>query len=623
MKIKYKLFCVAILVLFSMVALIVTMQHSVTHLIDHHALDKAISQAEKGLLKLRQSEKDFLQNLELKDSDEFNKRFQRINTDLDRFGQAVIDVGMEGGKTKLIRQKFQQYHEIFNELVNVQKKIGLHSRDGIYGDLRAVVHKAENEIKQMNDQELRSGMLQLRRNEKDFLLRMDLKHQSEFDDNFSMFQQNLKQGDYSDEDIDSIAQLMEEYSQSFHELVRNIQIKGLNPHGGLLRKLELTFTDTERVLMELSNDMHAIVEDEVGSTDQLIVISDIIGIVLTLIVLGAIYWVVVSVTGSVSQLSNTITRVAETNDLSLRHTINSQDEISEAGSAFNYMMEKFQFTLQEVNQASEQLSVAAGVLSESSRKTDDDIQRQQQQTRLLASAMEEIVHSVNNVAKNAGSGAEIAAAANDGCNRGQKVVSSAADSIHMLSERVHHASGAIQRLQKDSESIGSVLDVIRGIAEQTNLLALNAAIEAARAGEQGRGFAVVADEVRTLAGRTQNSTTEIQNMIESLQSLSREAVTLMEESQCQTKQGVEHILEAGESLNHIVAEVANINDMNAQIATVTEQQKSVMEEVNHNVSTINNIAENSVALSNETAQASHNLANLAAQLRNLSSQFKV
>ena len=213
------------------------------------------------------------------------------------------------------------------------------------------------------------------------------------------------------------------------------------------------------------------------------------------------------------------------------------------------------------NQSTHQLSGSSTHLVSVTERTNDGVQKQLMETDLVATAMTEMMATVTEVASNATQTATAANEANTEANTGSKVVLTAVSSIQDLASKLEDSARIIHQLEEGSIQIGTILDVIRGIAEQTNLLALNAAIEAARAGEQGRGFAVVADEVRTLASRTQESTQEIQAMIEKLQTYSKEAVVSMEQSQEQAKESVEQAELAGQSLNTITASIATINDM--------------------------------------------------------------
>jgi methyl-accepting chemotaxis protein len=205
---------------------------------------------------------------------------------------------------------------------------------------------------------------------------------------------------------------------------------------------------------------------------------------------------------------------------------------------------------------------------------------------------------------------------------GRNVMLHTLKTIEALAQEVENSAQVISRLSEDSTQIGSVLDVIRGIAEQTNLLALNAAIEAARAGDQGRGFAIVADEVRTLASRTQASTLEIQSMIERLQTDASNAVKAMQQGQVQAQQGLSQAAQAENALQTISQSVTRINDMNIQIATAAEEQSSMAEEINRNIVNISQSADATAEGAKQTASAGDELAKLAARLQNLVGQFK-
>ena len=231
--------------------------------------------------------------------------------------------------------------------------------------------------------------------------------------------------------------------------------------------------------------------------------------------------------------------------------------------------------------------------------------------------------SVHEVARHSNAAADETRHATELASSGRKIVDETATTIRKLANEVEEASMVIKQLATDSNDIGSVLDVIRGIAEQTNLLALNAAIEAARAGEQGRGFAVVADEVRTLASRTQQSTQEIQQMIERVQSSASNAVLAMDSGCTQAQLTVEKAATADEALQSIGQIIESINSMNSQIATAAVEQTAVAEEINRNVESINSSSEKTADGANQVAEASEQLSELSSRLRDLVSQFRV
>jgi len=303
--------------------------------------------------------------------------------------------------------------------------------------------------------------------------------------------------------------------------------------------------------------------------------------------------------------------------------LKGKDELSELTDAINGMNSNLQSIVLQISGSAQQMGGAAEELSTITVQTTQGIQEQRSQTDQLATAMNEMAATVQEVARHAVDAASAASTANDESTNGRQVVNDAVNTIDILASAISQAAEAIARVEADSDRIGTVLDVIRGIAEQTNLLALNAAIEAARAGEQGRGFAVVADEVRTLAGRTQESTQEIQQMIESLQAGSKEAVQLMEQSREQTRSGVEQTAKAGDALMAIADAVERINDMNTQIASAAEEQSAVAEEINRNVVTISQVADETAQGAEQTARGSEDLSGLAIELQQVVARFKV
>lgn len=277
--------------------------------------------------------------------------------------------------------------------------------------------------------------------------------------------------------------------------------------------------------------------------------------------------------------------------------------------------------LGSVDDSSEHLSSLASSTSTVVDKTNRGVQQQQMEIDMVATAMEEMAATVQEVAVSTNTALQAAQDSKQQATEGALTVTEAIGIIDSISDSVSDAEITINSLAKNSNDIGSVLDVISGIAEQTNLLALNAAIEAARAGEQGRGFAVVADEVRTLASRTQTSTHEIQSMIDKLQSAAQVAVKKIGNVRQRSQEGVEQIEKSSESLAKIVGSVEVVNDMSIQIASAAEEQSSVAEEVNKNISNISMVATSTAAGAEETAQSSVQLSKMVTDLQAMVQQF--
>ncbi len=347
-----------------------------------------------------------------------------------------------------------------------------------------------------------------------------------------------------------------------------------------------------------------------------------IGSLIILLGIGLFYLIMSRALACLPKVVAELQRVAE-GDLTSSIDVTRQDEIGDLMRGLHTMQKRLLEMVSQITGTTTQLSAAAEEMSMVTRQTSNTTQQQQLETSQVATAMNEMTTTVQEVARNIADTVHAANEANSETVGGGKVVEQAIQTIQQLADQIETASKVIHQVEQDSDSISTVLDVIKSIAEQTNLLALNAAIEAARAGGQGRGFAVVADEVRTLASRTQKSTEEINQMIDKLQSGSREAVKAMSLSQEQTQSAVEQASAAGTSLVSIASTVGRINDMSIQIANAAEEQSAVSEEINRNIVKINDMSADTATGATQTAQASQDLAVMATQLQSLVGQFRV
>jgi methyl-accepting chemotaxis protein len=349
---------------------------------------------------------------------------------------------------------------------------------------------------------------------------------------------------------------------------------------------------------------------------------------ITLLILVPLLFISTLIARSISSPINATTKAmndisAGEGDLTQRLHSEGNDEVASMVLAFNTFIEKIQTTIADVNNAHTALAQATHQLDDFAKSGKQHMEQQNQETYQVATAVTEMSSTVQEIARSAEQAADSVKGANDQALEGLEIMAKTSNGITDLAHEVKCAAEVIDQLQAESQSIGSVLDVIRGIAEQTNLLALNAAIEAARAGEQGRGFAVVADEVRTLASRTQKSTEEINEMIAHLQKGTAQAVSTMNNGSRKASDTVELADTSAHALKKIVNSISTISEMNIQIATAAEEQSCVAQEIDRSIVRISKLSEESSDNSNQVSAATSDLKNLGAELNRIINKFKV
>lgn len=360
------------------------------------------------------------------------------------------------------------------------------------------------------------------------------------------------------------------------------------------------------------------------AAEKLVELGLVMGVITLILLMLVTVPLVRGIKRSLIEVVNSLRDIAQENgDLTVRLHSRSSDEIGQLVYWFNSFMGKLQKVIARVVETSEPLNELAGNLNQMAETANQTIEQQRNASTRAKSAIDEISNNVSHIADSATLAAKAAAEANKTASAGHEIVTQTVRSIQKLADNVLNIQDVIRQLEKDSSKVGNVLDVIKNIAEQTNLLALNAAIEAARAGEQGRGFAVVADEVRTLASRTQESTLEIQETISQLQQVAKSAVSVMQESAAQAQISVEKANNAGDSLQAINLSISNINQMNEKIAQATHIQARVVQEV---VQTINEIHEGSERTAERSAllsSVSQRLAKSAREMSEITRSFRV
>ena len=329
-----------------------------------------------------------------------------------------------------------------------------------------------------------------------------------------------------------------------------------------------------------------------------------------------------SITTPIRRLTSVITDIEKNSDLTRRINYRGKNEIGDIGIAFNSMLEKFHNIIQQLARSADQLSHSSEESAKVSETTNNSSQNLREETDMVAAATNEMAVTVKGINDSTEDAVKKASDAQHACQQGQKIVTQTMRSIESLTSQISNSSAAVQELVKETESIGSVLDVIRGIAEQTNLLALNAAIEAARAGEQGRGFAVVADEVRSLASKTGDSTEEIQKMIEKLQTGASNAANQMQLSASSTDQTLDYASKTTESIDGILLSVDSISSTNQHIAHATEEQSTAAESIDQSIVRISQLTNDVSAAAEHTLAASEQLSKMVDEIHSLVVQFK-
>jgi len=582
-------------------------------------ITRNLAAVESEVSQLEHHQKNFLALKDETHAAEFFKSIKKTQSYLSALKDGVDSFGADTSSINAIKQKLKDYEALFNGVVEQQKLIGLHPKEGLYGSLRGSVHAVE-EMLGSSDYELLSGMLQLRRNEKDFMLRLDDKYVTRLRNNTQVLKDKVQASSQPSAVKADLVNLLSAYQDDFLNLVNAQRKLGYDPTQGMLGEMNTAVDDMQKRTAAILADSKKYVAESIASVKQMAYV------VLIIIIGGTVFlstYISRGIINTVTEMRDLMKKVSSTNDLTLSAELKGNDELTEMAKVFNEMLATFRHLIVECNQSVETVNVATQSLAENISVANEGVDTQMQQTDLVATAVTEMVATVDEIAKNTEDAANKAQLTTENAERGKDGVSSTIEQISVLSSTLEESEHIVSELAKDSHTIGSVLDVIRGIAEQTNLLALNAAIEAARAGEQGRGFAVVADEVRTLASRTQDSTQEIEGIISSLQTRTKEIVDHMGTCRKQGDDSAEQASSAGKMLEEITSDVSLIMDMNTAIATAIQEQSSVASEVNEHVVMIRDVTEQAADSAKQNEHMSEELSQQAKVLHSEVSRFKV
>jgi methyl-accepting chemotaxis protein len=601
-------------------------------LIDRSNWMSDITQLNSGLTKLRVVRLQYM----LTNGDE--TAAQNVQTTLDGFAaqqQALISKFKSPENVKLLKQQaatIAEYQTSLNKMRNAYRT-GNSARDSMSANAATaydLIESISQRVLQMDMSEQRFEQFQAVTAAKEafILARYEVRGYTAT----SSAETEQKAVGQIDAALASLKPLNTYFASTQQDALRQLETALVNYRSSLMAfknangeavQARKEMTDQGNTIVSLSEQLYQIqldrrdVESAQARTFQLIstLLALLVGVIAAVIITRQI-------TRPLQETLAVVERIAS-GDLTQNVTVTRRDELGVLQQGIARMGVTLRDLISGIRDGVTQIASAAEELSAVTEQTSAGVNSQKVETDQVATAMHEMTATVQEVARNAEEASQAAAAADGEAREGDKVVNEAIAQIERLASEVVRSTEAMSVLQQESDKIGSVMDVIKAVAEQTNLLALNAAIEAARAGEAGRGFAVVADEVRGLAQRTQKSTEEIEGLVAGLQNGTQQVSAVMNNSRALTDSSVALTRKAGASLENITRTVSNIQSMNQQIAAAAEQQSAVAEEISRSIINVRDVSEQTAAASDETAASSVELARLGGQLQQMVSHFRV
>ncbi|MCG7587717.1 methyl-accepting chemotaxis protein [Photobacterium sp. OFAV2-7] len=619
--IKAKLYLISFILVASMLAFGLFEMVSFKKIDDLQFAAQETAHSKADLLKLRRHEKDFLARLDAKYIEQFNAdqialsdRIVRIQTILSQYSS------QHESSFDYVLEVLDQYSTQFNEITDQSVLIGLTMEDGLRGNINNAANDAEEKILATGDEQLYRMLLTLRRNEKDFIITKNADHLGYFNNNIDTLQQAVRDKPFSRSEQRGLRRSLVMYQMMFEELVDGYTTIGLSHteglYGELRKKVHVVEAEIDRLELALIDDIN---HQQYQEKLTLAISGAAITLFMTIVLLTFSR----KITQRLATVNHMMKDIAEGNgDLTVRMNDNGKDELAELSHSFDRFTSKLQTIVTGIADISQQLSHAASESTSASDNSLENAEQQQAESSSVAAAINQLLATSNEIASNINDAAESAEKVKLEAQSSLQTSQQAGESIQTLASDIAESQTLIERLETESNNINKVIAVIRDITEQTNLLALNAAIEAARAGEHGRGFAVVADEVRQLAQRTHSSTQEIEHTIERLHTGVEESVAIMQKSQSQTEVTVSQTNQATDSVNRIASAITDISDKNLQIASASEQQAMVSAEIDKNISRISELAMSTASAVGQSSQASQDVSKMARQLGEVVGQFK-
>lgn len=612
MSIRNKLIGVGVLTSIAFVVLLLLMMVFQTQVNDLHRANQVQAEIYKDLLDVRNAEKDFLiamdKSYEQALTDRVNNLQRKLVTLDDLLGDEKLSQRIND-----LSQHVQLYQQSFQRLVAAYEQRGLDENAGVYGDLRQATHELEDAIDAAGRTELLVTLLQIRRSEKDFMLRFKDKYIGKVNGLLDTLNNELAGQPQLQEKIAS-------YRRDFGRYADLSQTIGLRSNMGIRKELGEMTVEMETTLASLDSTVTELLETEEARMEWVpIVVFFLIGAA----VVAMLIWVIKSITQPLQRLHNDLKNVHTNHDLTARSVKFRDDEFGDLVESVNDLLGYFQNVIRQINVSVERVNELTSSVSNTVSHTSGSLGNQAKEVDQVAAAINEMGSTAHTISADAEETATQINELSRQTQSGRAAVQVGVEKVRRLSDELNNSVTEANTLAQRSASIAQIVSVINGIAEQTNLLALNAAIEAARAGEQGRGFAVVADEVRTLASRTQQSTAEIENIANELNRQTQVIVDNLTHCNELGEESATQSVESDQLFDVIYNELMKINDRSASIATAVEQQSAVVDETAENVTRVRDAGIDAAEDARNNARSVSEVSELAEKLRQAVVQFKI
>lgn len=609
MKIRHKLFGLTAIAVLALLIIVAINWQANEHISKINKAVSDVDQLEITLLNLRRDEKDFLLRKDKKYQQAFAADFASFQKQLSALIADTNDLNIDIPELKQLPESMQRYNSHMHALTEAYITLGLDPSQGLLDKFSMrYLDLAEEE----NDKNTKiSSLVALLQSAKILALSQNEAYWLEYQQIYAIQGRQLKY---------YFGTTFTDFHKTVEQIAKQLETIGFSPKQGLRGKMREQSHKVEDTFATVTQQIRKKITESNRTINQIITVAVILVILLLLI----ISWIIgKSIQHRIEGFSKLMANIANSNDLTCRADDSSNDELSVMAVNFNALLASVGKLVSNVQAAIAELGSASAQLEARSTESEAAMSQQQAETDSVATAITEMGSTIREIATNTESAATNADNSHQGAVSGLAEVSATKDRIRSLSAKLSETSNEVTNLSTLSENIGSVLDVIKSIAEQTNLLALNAAIEAARAGEQGRGFAVVADEVRSLALRTRQSTEEITTIIATLQEQTGQVVVHISRCQEQGEMSATQADNAEMKIEQIMTDMQLIMDTSTQIAAAVEQQTQVSDELGQNVTSIRDITTMNSSVAHENAQAANSVAQQARGLAEAIVEFKV